>query len=53
MRTLQVVVDNELHAVLTAQAKEQRLSLGDHLRAVLMLASKVPPKVDTIKEVVS
>jgi hypothetical protein len=53
MRTIQVVIDNELHAALIAQAKEQRLSLGDHLRAVLVLAGKVQPKSDTIKEVVS
>ncbi len=51
MRTVQVVIDNALHDALVAQAKQRKLSLGDHLRAILAIAATAQSESD--KEVVS
>ena len=40
MKTVQIVIDNELHDSLVAEAKQRRISLGDYLRATLAVAAK-------------
>lgn len=39
MRTIQVVIDDDVHARLVAEAKKRKISLGDHLRALLQEAT--------------